>query len=591
MKSRKSILYFLLLPFYFFHFTFSPDIIYAQASNSWVDKSNQNTQLLLDVMTRFNPESAAQYGIEGIDENIIDVNPDFIEREMQADLEVRKIFADRLEAETVSEVHQDLQILISAIDDGIESTRLNQKYFLPYYNISQLVFYSLQGLLDDQISEERRPAALIRLKKYTGMIDGHRPITELLQNYTEEKLKNPDLLGPLKKEMERNLENTPRYLAGIKDLFEKFNIDNYPEAYQKLTQQLDSYESFLRENVMPRARENFQLPKEIYQNNLKNYGIDMPVEELVRRAKVSFKTFQNYLSAKAIMIAKKREWQSNDYRDVLKNLKKEQILGEDILPLYKNRIKELEDIARREKVVSIPKRDMRIRLASEAESTSIPAPHMRPPRLIGNTGEMGEFVLPLKYPGENLIIDDFTHSATTWPLAVHEGRPGHEMQFSAIIEAGVSLARVLYAYNSVNVEGWALYMETEMKPYLPLEGQFGTSLSLMIRSARAFLDPGLQMGNLNTEEVRRILLNEVGLSEALVIQEIERYTFRAPGQATSYFCGYQRMMEIRMDTELKLGDRFDRKAYHDFILAQGLLPPSLLRQAIEEKFVPVYNQD
>ena len=266
MKTQKFFIFpiLFLLPFYFILFTFSPGLIYAKGSNSWVEKSNENTQLLLDIMSRFNPESAAQYGIEGIDENIIDVNPDFIEREIKADLKARKILENRLESETIPEVRQDLQILISAIDEGVASTRLNQKYFLPYYNISELVFYSLQGLLDDQISEVRRPAALIRIKKYTGMIDTHKPITELLQNYTEEKLKNQELLGPLKKEMERNLENTPRYLAGIKDLFEKFKIDNYQEAHQRLTQQLEVYESFLRAKVMPRARENFQLPNEVY---------------------------------------------------------------------------------------------------------------------------------------------------------------------------------------------------------------------------------------------------------------------------------------------------------------------------------------
>ena len=53
-------------------------------------------------------------------------------------------------------------------------------------------------------------------------------------------------------------------------------------------------------------------------------------------------------------------------------------------------------------------------------------------------------------------------------------------------------------------------------------------------------------------------------------QEIDRYTFRAPGQATSYFCGYQRLMELRTDVERALGKRFDRQNYHDFVLAQGL---------------------
>ena len=32
-------------------------------------------------------------------------------------------------------------------------------------------------------------------------------------------------------------------------------------------------------------------------------------------------------------------------------------------------------------------------------------------------------------------------------------------------------------------------------------------------------------------------------------------------------------------------EKFDRKAYHDFVLAQGLLPPRLLKKAVMEEFV------
>jgi hypothetical protein len=32
--------------------------------------------------------------------------------------------------------------------------------------------------------------------------------------------------------------------------------------------------------------------------------------------------------------------------------------------------------------------------------------------------------------------------------------------------------------------------------------------------------------------------------------------------------------------------KFDQKKFHDFILAQGLLPPDLMRQAVMENFVP-----
>ena len=53
----------------------------------------------------------------------------------------------------------------------------------------------------------------------------------------------------------------------------------------------------------------------------------------------------------------------------------------------------------------------------------------------------------------------------------HEARPGHGMQYAALVENGTSLARSTYAFNSANVEGWGLYAEAIMMEHMPLEGQ------------------------------------------------------------------------------------------------------------------------
>ena len=68
-------------------------------------------------------------------------------------------------------------------------------------------------------------------------------------------------------------------------------------------------------------------------------------------------------------------------------------------------------------------------------------------------------------------------------------------------------------------------------------------------------------------------------------QEVERYMFRAPGQATSYFYGYTQLLELRPEVERALGTRFSARDFHDFILAQGLLPPELLREAVLAQFM------
>jgi uncharacterized protein (DUF885 family) len=567
------------------------NLLLGQEDKSWVKKSDENTKLLLNILAKYNPETAAFWGIEGIDEEIIDLNPGFMEREIKDHEQVRTILKQRFGAEENIAVKQDINILISAIDQSIESWRLEDKYLIPYFNLMEIVFYGVQALLDDQVSTERRQAALVRLKKYAGMAENYTPITQLAKNYISSYLAKEELLGPVKQEVERNLDNSNRFLQGIKQLFETYEIKDYLSVYEKFVAQVEDFDAFVRERILPRARDDFRLPEELYYHNLKTFGIDMPVEELMRRARVTFKSIQNEMKTLATLIAQKNAWESMDYRDVIKQLKKDQLMGEEILSLYEQRIEELEKLIEQHKIVSLPQRDMRIRLASDAESAAMPAPHLIPPRLIGNTGELGEFVLPLQFPGEGLKLDDFTHASLSWTLAVHEGRPGHELQYSALVEKGVSLARAIYAFNSVNVEGWALYMESEMKPYLPLEGQFGALQSLLARAARAFLDPGLQLGFYSIDQASNILRNEVVLSEALVLSEIERYTFRRPGQAASYLCGYLRMLELRSDVEILLAEKFDRKAFHNFILSQGLLPPNLLREAVMDHFVPMYTKN
>ncbi len=560
----------------------------AQADD-WVERSNANAQILLDIFARFAPEGAGQLGVSGLDEEVFDLGPRVIERANQAVREAVETLQARLAEEEHPLVRQDLEILIESAEQNIEAAEFTLKYDLPYFNLAQTVFQGIRSLLDDQVEASRRPAALVRLRKYAGLEGGHTPIAQLARERIEERLGDPALSAPFQEQIEQDLQNAPAFLAGIGSLFQSYGVEGYEEAYTALQTQIEEYHAFVRAEVIPRARSDFRMPEDRYAFTLRQFGVDIPVAELISRAQVSFREIQNEMQALAPLVAKERGFTVTDYRDVIRELKKEQLVGEAILPHYEQRIRDLEEIIGRERVVTLPEREMLMRLASEAESAALPAPNLRPPRLIGNTGEMGEFVLPLRIPdesGETIGMDDFTLEAASWTLTAHEGRPGHELQFASMVEAGLSTARVLFAFNSVNVEGWALYAEAEMKPYLPLDGQLISLQSRLMRAARAILDPGLQLGMVTREEAFRLLEEEVVLSHAMALQEVQRYTFRLPGQATSYFYGYTRLMELRAEVERVLGDSFDRQRFNDFILAQGLLPPALLRKAVLEEFVP-----
>jgi len=562
----------------------------------WVQRSNENTRLVLESESKFEPEFYARQGVEGIDGEIRDLKPGVFDRTRAAESGVLKQLEQRLAQEKDPLIRQDLEILIKAENDNIKGSLLHEKYVIPYFNVGRIAYFGVFGLLDDQVAAERRPAALVRLRKYAGMEPGYTPIAQLAQDRIRERLDKPGLMGPAKLQVEDDLANTKFFVDGIGKLFEKYKIVGYEAPYAKLKEQLADYENFVRKEILPRARQDFRLPPELYAFDLENnYGMDLPPAELAAMAHKAFTEIQGQMQTVAAQVAKEKGYKAADYRDVIRELKKDQLVGDAILPHYQQRLKDIEAIIRREHLVTLPERAARIRLASDAETAAQPAPHFAPPRLVGNTGEQGEFILPLNIPASPgskeamLKYDDFTFAAASWTLTSHEARPGHEEQFAYMIEKGVSQARALYAFNSTNVEGWGLYSEYIMQPFMPHDGQLISLQHRLMRAARAFIDPELQAGKLTPDQARDILLNDVVLSPAMAKEEVERYTFRAPGQATSYFYGYTRLRELRADVEKALGPHFDQEKYHDFILSQGLLPPNLLRKAVMHDYVTPAN--
>lgn len=558
------------------------------ADSSWIEQSNHNAQPLLDITARYNPEFATSLGVEGHDSEVMDLKPQFLERQ-EADLEDAAVKLEALRATTTdSRIRQDLDILIKAARAQKETSVLNRKYMLPFFDVTQGIYSGFQNLLDSRVAKERQKDAVLRLRRYIGAEKGYEPVTALARARYEERAGDPALLGPWIVEAQQYLDNQSRYLDGIEKLLKESGLKGWQKDLQTLRRQVDEYGAWVRSTVLPRARKTSQLPAELYANNLKAFGVEMDPCELIERALANYVQTRDEMETVARTIATQRKWTIGDYRDVVRALKKERIPSDRLLDLYTSRLGQIEEIVRREQIVTLPERKAVIRLATEAESAASPAPHIDPPRLVGNTGEPAEFVLPLTNPNARAgaEMDDFNYDAIAWTLTAHEARPGHELQFAAMLERGVSTARVVYAFNSANVEGWALYAEAVMKKYLPPEGQLGALQMRMMREARAFLDPMLNLGMMEPDAAKRFLMEEVLLSEPMAKQEIDRYTFMGPGQATSYYYGYSKLDALRTKVELALPGRFQEKPYHDFLIGQGLLPFDLIEKAVMEEFVP-----
>jgi uncharacterized protein (DUF885 family) len=179
---------------------------------------------------------------------------------------------------------------------------------------------------------------------------------------------------------------------------------------------------------------------------------------------------------------------------------------------------------------------------------------------------------------------------TEWPrftlptLNYHEGVPGHHWQIAIQQESGsIPFIRSAMMGFSAFSEGWGLYAEQladELGVYAddPL-GRLGYLQSATFRASRLVVDTGMHHKRWSRERAIQSMMAATGDLESSVVTEIERYCVW-PGQACSYMVGRQAINAIRAGASAALGVRFDLKAFHDMMLANGAVPLSVLeRQA------------
>jgi uncharacterized protein (DUF885 family) len=189
-------------------------------------------------------------------------------------------------------------------------------------------------------------------------------------------------------------------------------------------------------------------------------------------------------------------------------------------------------------------------------------------------------------PGIYYINLRDTAEVPSWTLPTltyHEGIPGHHLQGSLAMEAGLPLIRKTQFFSGYG-EGWALYAEqlaVEMGAYDddPL-GHIGQLHDSVFRAVRLVIDTGLHSQNWSREQAIRYYVDQLGDQDASATTEVERYCVW-PGQACSYMLGKLDWLRLRAKARTALGPRFDIRKFHDAGLLSGAMPLGVLDGRID----------
>lgn len=178
-------------------------------------------------------------------------------------------------------------------------------------------------------------------------------------------------------------------------------------------------------------------------------------------------------------------------------------------------------------------------------------------------------------------------------LAYHEAVPGHHLQIGIAHDLRLPLFQRVVTFTGF-AEGWALYAEwlagdlgwyEAAPPGWPAAagdatGDVGRLQAEAFRAARLVVDTGIHALGWSFDEAVDFFRASTGFSQAFSEGQIARYA-SWPGQATAYWMGRTRILELRRAAEAALEDGFDLAAFHRAVLLHGSVPLDVLAADVE----------
>lgn len=165
------------------------------------------------------------------------------------------------------------------------------------------------------------------------------------------------------------------------------------------------------------------------------------------------------------------------------------------------------------------------------------------------------------------------------PITVHEGIPGHYFQLCLSWKNDDPIRR--HYYDSGANEGIGFYAE-EMMLQAGLFDDPATAGHtreiiynfMRLRALRVEVDVKLALGQFTLEQAAKYLQEKVPMDQQTARQEAIAFSTN-PGGAMTYQIGKLQILKFLADARMQQGDKFNLRAFHDFVWKNGNVPIAL----------------
>jgi uncharacterized protein (DUF885 family) len=207
---------------------------------------------------------------------------------------------------------------------------------------------------------------------------------------------------------------------------------------------------------------------------------------------------------------------------------------------------------------------------------------------LADFGELDDFTGPSRLnddgvrwispPGQKLGYFWLATAKDVRPDMVHEGVPGHYFQMCLSWKHEDPIRR--HYYDSGANEGIGFYAEEMMLQ----AGLFDDSPRtreiiynfMRLRALRVEVDVKLALGTFTIKQAADYLAQRVPMDQKTAEAEAALFA-TTPGQAISYQIGKNEILRFLADAKVAQGDKFNLRAFDDFLWKNGNVPIALLR--------------
>lgn len=331
---------------------------------------------------------------------------------------------------------------------------------------------------------------------------------------------------------------------------------------------MDEFGDFLAGDLEARSDGDFAIGRENFDFRLSfEHALRDTSPQLLRYGEKLVAELETDLAARAEAIAPGTPW-----RALAERLRENTPTVSALVARYAGEMERARAFVESRKLVRIPVGRLEVIATPSFMKPLVPFAAYDPPGAFSED-RTGWFYVTVPSPEQ--LRDHCVHEIAC--TALHEGYPGHHLQFLIAQQQVSPIRRVVSS--ALTVEGWALYCEelmTDQGFLAKPEEQFFQRLHLLWRAVRIVLDIRLHTGGMQPEAAVTYMTQTLGIGRESARAEVARYC-GAPAYQLCYAVGRRELVKLREDYERRAGASFSLPAFHDEVLTFGGLPVSLIR--------------